>query len=128
MGLTNFIAQKYGIGIVMDTLNEKFPPLVTFIDSLDEASLPSALANFSDAYQKLLEEQSVWSGRKITVKEVDDKLATTINWPLYRRRFLTETPFINPLIDFLKDLGIFEVLEIKVEDFVRGLAAFKNKK
>lgn len=122
MGLLNFIATKYGDDIIMDVLNEKFPPLAVFLDKLDENTLPECLADFFDACDKM-EEEDLKLNKK--VYNINEK---KINWKSYKRRILTERPFINVLLDFLKDIGFEQMIGINLDTLIVELAKHSSVK
>lgn len=122
MGLLNFIATKYGDDIIMDVLMEKFPPLAVLIDKLDEKTLPECLADFFDACDKMAEEDLKLNNKVYNINE------KRIDWKSYKRRILTEKPFINVLLDFLKDIGFEQMVGINLDTLIVELAKHSTVK
>lgn len=122
MGLIGFLGEKYLDNIVIDILREKFYPLVVFIDKTDEKSLPECIADFLDACDKMTEDDLKLNKKVININE------KKLDWKRYKRRFLTESPFINPLLDFLRDIGFEEMFDINISIVLKEMAKHKLEK
>jgi hypothetical protein len=112
MSLANFLAEKYGAGMVMESLKATYPPAIVLIDALGERALPDALDRWADAHMKFVASQP---------------LTVELPWCKYRHRFLTESPARGPLLDLIKDLGLADVFGIDVDQFVTALTEYKGQ-
>jgi len=110
MGLTNFLADKYGAGLVMDALKASYPPAIVLIDALGDSTLPGAIDAWADAHMKYV---------------LARPSGPSLPWDKYRHRFLTEKPAMKVLLDLFRDLGMTDLAGINVEEFVAALLAYK---
>ena len=112
MGLVNFLADKFGAGIVIDTLKETYPPAIVLIDALGTYSLPVALDYWADSHARYVLTQPP---------------GVSLPWDKNRHRFLTEKPCLPVLLDLLKDLGMAELAGIDVSEFIAALIEYKGR-
>jgi hypothetical protein len=110
MSLANFLAEKYGAGLVMDSLQASYPPAIVLIDRLADSTLPGALDAWADAH--MLYVASLPPSEEVP-------------WSKYRHRFLTEKPAMKVLLDLLHDLGLTDLAGIDIGDFVAALIAYR---
>ena len=113
MGLVNFLADKYGAGMVMDTLKASYPPAIVLLDALGDSTLPGAIDAWADEHMKYV---------------ITQPPTPSLPWDKYRHRFLVEKPCLPVLLDLLKDLGLTELAGIDVEEFLKALVAYKGDK
>jgi hypothetical protein len=111
MGLTNFLADRYGAAMVMSALQESYPPAIVLIDALGEYDLPEAIDKWADAHMIYVASQPA---------------GPALPWDKYRHRFLTEKPALKVLLDLLKDLGLTDLAGIDVAEFIQALTAWKE--
>jgi len=112
MGLTNFLADKYGASMVMDALKASYPPAIVLIDALADSTLPGAIDAWADAHMK-------WA--------LIQPATPALPWSQFRHRFLTDKPALNILLDLFRDLGLTELAGINVKDFIAALVSYNHK-
>jgi hypothetical protein len=113
VSFTNFLAERYAVGALIDTLQEKYPPAVVFIDEIGEHTLPEAIDKWADAHMAFVAAQPP---------------SASLPWDKYRHRFLTERPARAVFLDLLKDLGVVDLLGIDVNEFITALTQYRAKK
>ena len=119
MGLSNFIATKYGAPALLAVIQEKAPELALLIDKLDEMSLPEAVAEAKRA-QRLSRLSLPIKPVRIDTKRVD--------WDQYMIRFLTEKPALKVILDLLAEFQVVELSGVAVADFLACLAGAADGK
>ncbi len=112
MGLTNYLVEKYGIGMVVDTLKSSYPPLLVFMDAIGTGSVPEAV--------------SAWlSAHKDFVASLPPAAPSTVDWDRFSHRLLTERPAVKVFLDLFTALGIAQVAGVDFNTFLEDLVAYK---
>lgn len=122
MGFADFLAQKFAAGALMETLKAKCNPAYVFVDSLNEVSLPVAVARLFQEYHRLSTE--VVTGQVINIEEAKQEL----DMLTYFVRILQEAPATKPILDFIQALGFSEVGGISIAGFIEALAGYREGK
>lgn len=122
MGFSNFLVQKYGVGMTIDILQEKYPPLVSLIDNLNaNITLPECIIKWFLEHKQFVIDQTL-NAKIINLNEKQ------IDWNKYTERFLTEPCPINVILDILNDLGISEISGLNIQEFLKHLTEFNDAK
>ncbi len=118
MSLANFLAERYGAAMVMESLKAAYPPAIVLIDALGERALPDAIDRWADAHMKYVASQP-------PAQPAATPSPAQPDWASYRHRFLTEKPALRVLLDLFKDLGLTDLAGINVEDFIDAMVAYR---
>jgi hypothetical protein len=111
MGFTDFLAERYGVGMVFDALKASYPPALVFIEKLGDSSLPEAVAAWLPAHKTYIASLPA---------------SPAVNWDGYSQRFLTAKPALYVLTDLFKDLGMADLFGIDIDEFLKALASYRS--
>ena len=102
MGFTDFLAERYGVGMVFDALKASYPPALVFIEKLGDSTFPEAIAAWLPAHKTYMASLPA---------------SPAVNWDGYSQRFLTAKPALYVLTD---------LFGIDIDEFLKALASYRS--
>lgn len=117
MGLKNWIIQKEGVSILFKVLEEKYPEIANLLMRLDESSLIDNLRQF--LYEVMSGAFQPPDLRKtINIRDLEEQQKNRELLQKYVLRALSNEPFVNVVVDFLRETGLHELWDIDLEELV----------
>lgn len=111
MGFANFLAEEYGVGALMETFQETYPPANVFINALGDSTFPEAVDKWATAHAEF------------AAKEPP---SPDFPWSTFRHRLIVENPAVVPLCALLTAMGVTDIAGISVDDFLKALVSWKQ--